>query len=143
MGANAAGANAAGADAEAQQLLALRALLALNAGWDACAFAWMCIVGARDAPLVPPHWALWAHADDVANPAARSLFAALVLQWGLTRLLVVCGQAHWSVAAALYGLEGVFMLVCIAGGLMRPARAGATAALSLLCLVAVLLLGLL
>ena len=120
----------------------LRVLLWLNGLWDlACVAAMLYSARARE-PWQTPHWALWERASDRANPAARALFAALVLHWGGVRLLGATRIAEDGVRLCVmwtYAVESVFLSFAAATGGMREGRALVASALCVPMLILLLL----
>lgn len=131
--------------------LAACVLLATNAAWDvlcACAmlYAEYAVVDG-DGPawvgwLADAHWGLWATEADREHPVARLLFGTLTLQWGATRLIGACMVPYVPpvVVLSTYAIEGLLLIACACGGLMRPTRAFAAGLLSWAFLVALCVL---
>ena len=114
-------------------------LLWLNGLWDLACVAlmlWRMTRAVDDEST--PHWALWARASDRANPAARALFAAVVLLWGGARLLGAARLHEEGVRLHVmwtYALESLFLSIGAMTGRMREGRALAASALCVLMLM--------
>ena len=100
---------------------AVSVLLLANAVWDfLCAFAMFVDVGYSGGGwvLADAHFALWRlDADRRDNPAAKLLFAVLVLQWGIMRSLSAA-TADPLKALISYSMEALLLTSGSIAGLM-------------------------
>jgi hypothetical protein len=95
-------------------------LLLANAVWDfLCAIAmFVDWAGGARLLLADAHFGLWRlDADRCDNPAAKLLFAVLVLQWGVTRCLAAA-TADLTTVLVSYEFEALLLTSGAAAGLM-------------------------
>jgi hypothetical protein len=86
-----------------------------------------------------PHWSMWQRASDRTNPAARALFAGLVMLWGGVRLIGAVylyddtnedkKEGVRLIVMWTYALESIMLSIAAATGQMREERAFVAAAL--------------